>query len=843
MPKPKDENADGFLTRLMKMVLKVPSAPKELPINSSTSQDAYNPPQRSNDLVTQPPNFFSLPKKKSKATDSKKILYLAFGEERKADALLGAVKSPNKKNIEARNIFEDGGVVSKDIQDSYANYLFALRNEIINKSGDSDSIVISHDANEIDKLPGTAFFLQRTLPAEILRTKKIVLTGSMKAADEKNPDGPENLSNSLFLADSDEGKGVLVQMDGKIFLPFDVDQTHTQDADSFQSVNKEIVGTVKRDKVEINNLPNEQLPTFNLTGVTKLPAVVVIHADPHSPPENTIKLIRSAFRNGAEAVVYAGTGNGEVHSEIEGELERLATQEQRVIIRSSIAGGAVVRNGAFQDDERGTICSGKLGPDKAALLAQMALAAAKAKENDPFYSQLHDLQGTQINLAEEVKEEVKNAFEVYQHHPHHHLPAAEPDETQPSFPSWEDFNVELYEPEVSKAKVADQEGADKLRSKNVRVRIGDRKLFEIPYTENEKVEILYLGTGGTISSKGTLHTYTPELGAKDLLEGIKLPHNVNITARNLFTINSKDIGPAHWLQLRAEILKEHKKFKKIVISHGTDTLANTLDFLRSTLPPEIYEKIVMTGAMKPSNVPNPDGPKNLSDAFFLAKLKGVEGAFMVMNGKIFSVNARKGHTTDVDAFKGEEIGRINEDGKISMKGSAGKPEQIFELEDGIEGLSKIQTIRNQPFNPPEITLALIDTAVKENGAKAIVYAGEGNGKIDHKIIEDRLKELADQGITIIRSSKVHYGPVIPRETDKANGITCAGNLGLERACMKTQLGLTVAEAVVKAQAMNNRLNPGGFGIKDTQRAFNAEKYFDAHQPPPTHSRKSKGWTV
>jgi L-asparaginase len=285
---------------------------------------------------------------------------------RTAAALLGPIKKPHNVRIAA---FDAYSIDSKDIQ---AKHWFTLRNEVLEKLEKNDSIVITHGS---DTLALTAFFLSLTIDPARLANKTIVLTGSMKPANSKNADGPQNLSDAFYLAKSRKVQGVVCVMNGEIFSPPYFDKKHTEAVDAFKPVNGKRVGKIHGDNQKIKNPPLQVPRTFDLTGVTELPRVKIITAEPTQEPRETMGDILHAWLEGHEAIVYAGTGNGTIHEQIQKELANMT--ESRTIIRSSKVGdGEVTRNGAVNDDEAGFVCSGKLTPDMASMLAKVALAWA-----------------------------------------------------------------------------------------------------------------------------------------------------------------------------------------------------------------------------------------------------------------------------------------------------------------------------------------------------------------------------------------------------------------------------------------------------------------------------------
>lgn len=290
-------------------------------------------------------------------------------------------------------------VASIDSKDLGAAHLRDYRNAIAERLQDTRNpvraAVVTHGS---DTLSTTAFYLHSTLPAELLAEKKIVLTASMKPADAALPDGPQNLLDAFLLAGSSEGHGVMATLDGKIYAPPGFDKKHTTSVSAFQTVNAEQVGTVRNGKVSIRNQPAPPPRTFNPGNAGELPVVTTIYSEPGVAPAFTVDMIRAAVQQGAEGIVYAGTGNGTINETVADELKRQAAEGRLVIRSTKVGNGEVIRNGAFQDDRHGTAASGKLGPDMARLLAQMAIA--DARQTSP---------GTPVDMSE-----IRKVFDPYQ---------------------------------------------------------------------------------------------------------------------------------------------------------------------------------------------------------------------------------------------------------------------------------------------------------------------------------------------------------------------------------------------------------------------------------------------
>ena len=308
---------------------------------------------------------------------------------------LAGIKLPPRTHVEVED------VASIDSKDLSAAHLRDYRNAIAERLQDTKNpvraAVVTHGS---DTLSTTAFYLHSTLPAELLAEKKIVLTASMKPANVANPDGPQNLSDAFALARSSKGHGVMATLNGQIYAPPGFDKKHTTAVDAFQTVNADLVGTVRNGKVSILNEPAPPPRTFNLGNAGELPVVATIYSEPGVKPAFTVDMIQAAVRHGAEGIVYAGTGNGTVNETVAGELKRQAAAGVLVVRSTKVGDGEVIRNGAFQDDQHGTAASGKLGPDMSRLLAQMAIA--DARQTNP---------GAPVDMGE-----IRKVFDPYQSH-------------------------------------------------------------------------------------------------------------------------------------------------------------------------------------------------------------------------------------------------------------------------------------------------------------------------------------------------------------------------------------------------------------------------------------------
>jgi L-asparaginase len=119
---------------------------------------------------------------------------------------------------------------------------------------------------------------------------------------------------------------------------------------------------------------------------------------------------------------------------------------------------------------------------------------------------------------------------------------------------------------------------------------------------------------------------------------------------NLFSLDSTNITPAHWIKTAAAIREAYDEYDGFVISHGTDTMAYTAAAL-SYLVQGADKPIMITGAQKPINYDSTDSKLNLTDAFVCAASGQLAGVNIVFSGRvILGTHARKTCSKSFAAF-------------------------------------------------------------------------------------------------------------------------------------------------------------------------------------------------
>jgi L-asparaginase len=153
--------------------------------------------------------------------------------------------------------------------------------------------------------------------------------------------------------------------------------------------------------------------------------------------------------------------------------------------------------------------------------------------------------------------------------------------------------------------------------------------------------IRILITGGTFDKE--YNELTGELFFKDthLSEMLILGRcRVKVNIRTLMMIDSLDMTDEDRVMIADHCNKSSEK--KIIITHGTDTMADTAKFLATRVQ---GKTVVLTGAMIPYKFGSSDGLFNLGSAMaFVQSLS--PGVYVAMNGKCFNWdNVRKNKKT------------------------------------------------------------------------------------------------------------------------------------------------------------------------------------------------------
>jgi L-asparaginase len=280
------------------------------------------------------------------------------------DVLIAAV--PQLSELATIKGEQIANVGSQDMSDDIWLRLAKRVNELAAENS-VDGIVITHGTDTIEE---TGYFLQLVVHS----SKPIVMTAAMRPSTALSADGPLNIYNAVAVAADPAagGRGVMIVANDDIHGARAITKTNTTDVQTFMSPERGLIGVTLYGKNTFFRGPyrmHTSESALSVAGVASLPRVDVIYAHADMSPD----LIDASVANGAEGIVTAGVGNGNMTASALEALARARENDVVVVRASRVAGGSVGRNVEVNDDKYGFVVSGELSPAKARVLLKLAL--------------------------------------------------------------------------------------------------------------------------------------------------------------------------------------------------------------------------------------------------------------------------------------------------------------------------------------------------------------------------------------------------------------------------------------------------------------------------------------
>jgi len=329
--------------------------------------------------------------------------------------------------------------------------------------------------------------------------------------------------------------------------------------------------------------------------------------------------------------------------------------------------------------------------------------------------------------------------------------------------------------------------------------------------------VLVLGMGGTIAGLALDPTDKPlqyeagQVEVASLLAHIEsaIPEGISLVSKQVANINSRNLTEP-LLTILGEVVREaldSALVKGVVVTHGTDTIEETGIFLQLTCgkyAQNLGKRVILTGAMLPSNAPKADGPSNLLDALRWASTpidNCPGGIYAVMDGRVcLAMDLAKRHVSalnaPIQASPSSSVGLINP--------------------SWLSGVKRLQALWTEDLPiPKENDWPWVEILTSHAGArsetithwlnskvKGLVLAGSGMGGF-HDAWKDALVAAVKHGIALVRTTRTGAGETLPDlpEKDPA-GCLASGSLTAPRARIALQLSLNAEK---QAQAAGKSL--------------------------------------
>ena len=257
--------------------------------------------------------------------------------------------------------------------------------------------------------------------------------------------------------------------------------------------------------------------------------------------------------------------------------------------------------------------------------------------------------------------------------------------------------------------------------------------------------VVVLSTGGTIAS-----THDKTGAVVPTVTGSKLVEPLSGTFdKDKLTLEVKDIAKLDSSAMTLDdtdtiIEAVNKELQRddvdgVVVTHGTDSMEETaiaVDTFQDSEKP-----VALTGAMRPFDDPDPDGPDNLALAVKTVtdpSNKG-RGTFIAFADHVIPARgAFKSDTTKADGF-------ANNNGKK-------QPQRPKALKHQPLGNTRVDIIAAYPGAPADLIQRSLDS-----GAEGIVIEGMGAGNIGDELAQ--AAKAAAKKVPVVLTTRVDHGPV------------------------------------------------------------------------------------
>jgi L-asparaginase len=272
------------------------------------------------------------------------------------------------------------------------------------------------------------------------------------------------------------------------------------------------------------------------------------------------------------------------------------------------------------------------------------------------------------------------------------------------------------------------------------------------------LRVAVLATGGTIATRTDASgTAVARAGGRELLGDLPLPAGVAVDAEDVFRVGSYAMTLQHLQQLAVRVDERLRDdVAGLVITHGTDTTEETAVFLDLVI--DDPRPVVLTGAQRPADAPDSDGPRNLSDAITVAADPAARGlgTLVVFDGVVLPARGvAKSQTLASAAFSAATgpVGWVR-NGLVQIEaGPRRRPHLALRSVD----LNRVRVDIATSYAGAD---AAALHAFAAAGARGIVVQGTGAGNANPAIC-DAVAELTRRGLVVVTSTRVPSGAVVP----------------------------------------------------------------------------------
>jgi L-asparaginase len=281
------------------------------------------------------------------------------------------------------------------------------------------------------------------------------------------------------------------------------------------------------------------------------------------------------------------------------------------------------------------------------------------------------------------------------------------------------------------------------------------------------MDVHVIATGGTIASTadGDDRGAAPELSGDDLVESVPdLESLASITVETLSDRPGFDMSLSICARVAARVHEIGSEADGVVVTHGTDTLAETARYLDLTCD----APVVVTGAQRRPDELGGDGPTNLRTAVRAAAHERVtSGTFVAFDEELHAASTvQKSHTRALDTFRSPDTGPIAQFTRERI--------HWYREPIGAERTLPLPDPDDHPTVPIVVSASGVDGAAfldAERRADGIVVAGTGLGNVTSGLGT----AITEASCPVVITSRCHAGPTEPIYGTDGGGATLAAH--------------------------------------------------------------------